>query len=130
MPLRSPRILRAGGELGQQHPHSPFGKDAGRTFSSLFVPPGQQREKTEVGDIGLEDSNTANNSSTENPAVGEARGGVGFPQGVRGAGVELGRDWPEAGRGPPPREQKRIFDHKTGKMRHVEVGVFFRGAYK
>lgn len=99
---RSP-VVRPGEP--EQAPPSPFNKDAGRTFSSLFMPPGHGR-----GQGDLEDS-----------AGGDARAG-GFPQG--GNAVErdgLERDWPEAGRGPPLREHKRIFDHKTGKMRDVEV---------
>lgn len=112
--FRNPHMMHAGDSA--VGPPSPFGKgkEAGRSFSSLFVPPSHHREKSDGG-VGHEDMHN-------NPAVGDSRG-AGFPQGARGAGVELGRDWPEAGRGPPPqREQRRIFDHKTGKMRDVEVG--------
>lgn len=111
--FRNPQVVRAGESAVR--PPSPFGKgkEAGRTFSSLFVPPSDHRTKSD-GSVGHEDLH-------KNPPVGDSRG-AGFPQGARGGGVELGRDWPEAGRGPPPqREQRRIFDHKTGKMRDVEV---------
>lgn len=100
--------MGGGGSFGQppqgQPPPSPFGKEAGRSFSSLFAGPGQhEREGVQrPGSVGS--------------------GGGGFSEGHAG-GEELGRDWPEAGRGPPPREHKRIFDHKTGKMRDVEVRV-------
>lgn len=112
-PLRSPRASSDGPgpvieERQVRAPPSPFGKEAGRTFSSLFVPPGQ----------GGQDGDCAAQQNAG--SASEARGGA-LPQGQAGGAVDLGRDWPEAGRCPPPREQKQIFDHKTGKMRNVEV---------
>lgn len=96
------------GEGDQSHaPLSTFGKDTGRTFSSLFVPPGE--------------SGTEGSSSQAAPAAGGGSRGASQLHGQGGGPVELGRDWPEAGRGPTPREQKQIYDHKTGKMRNVEV---------
>lgn len=109
-PPRSPRQRPGEREQGQgfeQHkshaPPSPFGKDTGRTFSSLFVPPGQEGVVQQQQTAGVE-------FRSEGLSLGYGGGGT----------AELGHDWPEAGRGPPPREQKQIFDHKTGKMRKVE----------
>lgn len=100
--------IGAGGSFVQppQQPppsSSQFDKDAGRSFSSLFVAPGQHER-----------------GGVQGSGSGTSAGGGAFPE-ERAGGEELGRDWPEAGRGPPAREQKQIFDHKTGKMRKVEV---------
>lgn len=111
----------SGGEQQQQHQPQPHqhqqqqqqSKESGRSFSSLFVGPG----RPSLGGSGM------------------AGGGV----------VHQENHWLEAGRGthpphssyqPPPapsREHKRIFDHKTGKMRDVEVSgwevyLIFRSA--
>lgn len=96
--------IGAGGSFVQppQPTPSQFDKDSGRSFSSLFVAPGQH----ERGGVHCS-------------ASGASAGGV-FPE-EQSRDEELRRNWPEAGRGPPAREQKQIFDHKTGKMRDVEV---------
>lgn len=101
-PGSSRPAIGTGDSLGQK-PHPPpssFDKEAGHSFSSLFAGPGQH-ERGEVQRSG----SFASSGGGEGHAIREG----------------LGRDWAETGHGPPSREPKRIFDHKTGKMRDVEV---------
>ena len=108
----SPRLAAGAGAGMSQHQQwqqqplpSTKEKESGQTFSNLFGGPGHL-----AGSVGC----TATSSS---------EGGGSIPH---------ERHWSEAGRGPLhhaphppphplPREHKRIFDHKTGKMRDVEV---------
>lgn len=90
----------------------------GRSFSSLFVGSEQQQKPQEGHQQRPAGGGGGGVGGTDGGGSGSfAEGG----QAVRG-GEGLGRDWPEADRGPAtPREHKKIFDHKTGKMRDVEV---------
>lgn len=101
------RSQRGGSESFAQPPVTPAAQ-GGRSFSSLFSGPGQQQQQQPQPE------------ELPQRSGGSGVAGAGFAQ---GSGQVDGRgDWPEAGRGPPtPREHKKIFDHKTGKMRDVEV---------